>query len=167
MALSPPGAKGARGSVGSLARVAIRGMGGLLRWDAGWVLSNSPETLLDVRLGPSGVDVARSWPIKGTRARGGDPERDEALRRALSRSAKDRAEHVMIVDLVRNDLGRLAVPGTVAAAAEPTVVSLPTVHHLVSEVVWPGCIGVHTGSSPHRLQPTKDFDVRSVVAFSH
>ncbi len=116
-------------------------MGALLAGGEGpgpplWVVSNSPETLLSVELGrgADGGDLARSWPIKGTRARGGDPESDAAAAAELLASEKDLAEHVMIVDLVRNDLGRLAVAGTVEAPRRPTLVSLPTVHHLVSEV---------------------------------
>jgi len=101
-----------------------------------WVVSNSPETLVSVELGrgAGGLDLARSWPIKGTRPRGGDPGSDARAAAELLASEKDLAEHVMIVDLVRNDLGRLAVPGTVEAPRRPTLVSLPTVHHLVSEV---------------------------------
>jgi para-aminobenzoate synthetase component 1 len=103
------------------------------------IVSNSPETLLDVRFaGPSpglgGPALARSWPIKGTRPRSRDREADAAAAAELQASLKDRAEHVMIVDLVRNDLGRLAQPGSVRAPVEPSLVSLPTVHHLVSEV---------------------------------
>ncbi len=98
-----------------------------------WVLSNSPETLLAVEFAEGG-DLARSWPIKGTRPRGVGPERDAAAAAELLASEKDLAEHVMIVDLVRNDLGRLAIPGTVEAPRRPALVSLPTVHHLVSEV---------------------------------
>jgi len=111
-------------------------MGALVRGATGWVLSNSPETLLDVRrgAGPDGSDLARSWPIKGTRPRARDDADDQAARAELRASAKDRAEHVMIVDLVRNDLGRLALPGSVEAPAEPSELVLPTVHHLVSEV---------------------------------
>lgn len=108
-------------------------MGALLRTPAGWVLSNSPETLVDVHLDADGAS-ARSWPIKGTRARGSTPEEDARLARELQASPKDAAEHVMIVDLVRNDLGRIAVPGSVRAPDRPELVSLPTVHHLVSEV---------------------------------
>ncbi len=102
------------------------------------IVSNSPETLLDVRFGEGlgGLDFARSWPIKGTRARGRTPQADAAAAAELQASSKDRAEHVMIVDLVRNDLGQLALAGSVRAPVVPTLVSLPTVHHLVSEV---GC----------------------------
>lgn len=83
--------------------------------------SASPELFLSVR-GRGSDRLARSGPIKGT------------ARIAEELSDKDAAENVMIVDLVRNDLGRLAVPGTVAAPRRPTLVSLPTVHHLISEV---------------------------------
>ncbi len=108
-------------------------MGALVRAATGWVISNSPESLLDVRRGADG-DVATSSPIKGTRPRGATPTADEALRAELRASAKDRAEHVMIVDLVRNDLGRLAVAGSVESHAEPRDLTLPTVHHLVTDV---------------------------------
>jgi para-aminobenzoate synthetase component 1 len=97
------------------------------------IVSNSPETLLDVRFSSAG-ELARSWPIKGTRPRSRDRQADAAAAAELQASRKDRAEHVMIVDLVRNDLGRLALPGSVRAPIEPSLVSLPTVHHLVSEV---------------------------------
>lgn len=91
------------------------------------VLSNSPELLL-------AVDGARvvSVPIKGTRPRGAEPAADRALAEALLASDKDRAELTMIVDLVRNDLGRVARIGSVRAG-ERSLASLPTVHH----TVWP------------------------------
>ncbi len=108
--------------------------GALVQLQDLWVVSNSPETLLDVDEDDAGLRHAVSRPIKGTRPREADAAADTAQRDALWRSEKDRAEHVMIVDLVRNDLGRLAQPGTVRAPASPTPLSLPTVHHLVSEV---------------------------------
>jgi para-aminobenzoate synthetase component 1 len=112
-------------------------MGALIRvGPERWIVSNSPETLIDVRLGAGedGGDVARSWPIKGTRPRHADSDQDAAAGAELLASEKDRAEHVMIVDLVRNDLGRLARVGSVRAPDRGELVSLPTVHHLVSEV---------------------------------
>ncbi|MEZ4427059.1 MAG: anthranilate synthase component I family protein [Nannocystaceae bacterium] len=109
-------------------------MGALLDVGGAWIASNSPETLVDVRLGTGIPDRARSWPIKGTRPRGGDAAEDQARRVELMSCPKERAEHVMIVDLVRNDLGRVALAGTVTAPRRPTLVTLPTVHHLVSEV---------------------------------
>ncbi|MBL9099666.1 MAG: anthranilate synthase component I family protein [Myxococcales bacterium] len=110
--------------------------GGEGRGPSGWVVSNSPETLVAVERGRGvgGGDLARAWPIKGTRPRGTDAGRDAAQAAELLASTKDLAEHVMIVDLVRNDLGRLAVPGSVRAPRRPSLMTLPTVHHLVSEV---------------------------------
>ncbi|MEM6996689.1 MAG: anthranilate synthase component I family protein [Myxococcota bacterium] len=111
-------------------------MGGLVATPLGTIVSNSPETLLHTTVGAGrdGGVLAQSWPIKGTRPRGEDPAHDAALGAELLRSDKDAAEHVMIVDLVRNDLGQLARPGSVQAPRRPSLLSLPTVHHLVSEV---------------------------------
>ncbi|MGH1347514.1 MAG: chorismate-binding protein [Nannocystales bacterium] len=104
-------------------------LGGLLFDGAGALVSNAPETLVHWKDG-----VVTSSPIKGTRPRGATPHEDQANIDALLASAKDAAEHVMIVDLVRNDLGRIAAPGTVRASARPALVTLPTVHHLVTDV---------------------------------
>lgn len=94
------------------------------------VMSASPEQFL--RVSPDGQIVTR--PIKGTRPRGISSEQDAALVQDLVSSPKDRAENVMIVDLLRNDLGKVAEYGTVTV---PRVCELEThsyVHHLVSEV---------------------------------
>jgi anthranilate/para-aminobenzoate synthase component I len=111
-------------------------MGALLHASPSWILSNSPETLLEVRLSAAAgePDVACSWPLKGTRPRGATHDDDQRARDELRTSAKDAAEHVMIVDLVRNDLGRVAKPGSVRAPAQPDLLTLPTVHHLVSRI---------------------------------
>ncbi|MHC4860193.1 MAG: aminodeoxychorismate synthase component I [Planctomycetota bacterium] len=89
------------------------------------ILSASPERFL--RVSGTGVE---SCPIKGTRPRGADPEADRALASELLTSEKDRAELTMIVDLVRNDLGRVARFGTVEVKEFPALTSHPTVHHL-------------------------------------
>ena len=93
------------------------------------VMSASPERFL--RLDGDRVETR---PIKGTRPRDPDPECDAALARELAGSAKDQAENVMIVDLLRNDLSRVCRPGTVSVPALLALESLPTVHHLVSTV---------------------------------
>lgn len=95
------------------------------------VVSNSPELFLDVDLG---ARVARSGPIKGTAPRGETPARDAALARGLLASRKDAAEHVMIVDLMRHDLGRVAVPGGVSVSELKALRTFSHLHHLVSVV---------------------------------
>ena len=96
------------------------------------VMSASPERFL--RLDENGRHV-ETRPIKGTRPRGLGPMHDAALGRALSESDKDRAENVMIVDLLRNDLSRVCRPGTVRVPELFALEQHPTVHHLVSTVV--------------------------------
>jgi para-aminobenzoate synthetase component I len=95
------------------------------------VLSASPERFL--RLDEKRLIETR--PIKGTRPRGLGPMHDAALGRALAESAKDRAENVMIVDLLRNDLSRVCRPGTVRVPELFALEHHPTVHHLVSTVL--------------------------------
>ncbi len=96
------------------------------------VLSASPERFL--RLDEDGHHI-ETRPIKGTRPRGLGPMHDAALGRALAESRKDRAENVMIVDLLRNDLSRVCRPGTVRVPELFALEHHPTVHHLVSTVV--------------------------------
>ncbi|MHB2252700.1 aminodeoxychorismate synthase component I [Corynebacterium aurimucosum] len=93
------------------------------------VASASPERFLRVSGG-----VVSSEPIKGTRPRGHTPAADEQLRADLASNPKDRAENLMIVDLVRNDLTRVGIPGTVRAEELFAVRSFATVHQLVSTI---------------------------------
>lgn len=94
------------------------------------VVSNSPELFLTL----DGTGRVETRPIKGTRPRDPDPDRDARLAADLQSSAKDRAENLMIVDLMRNDLSRACVPGTVRVERLFELEAHPTVHHLVSTV---------------------------------
>ena len=93
------------------------------------VLSNSPERFLRVV-----EDRVETCPIKGTRPRGRSPEEDAWLAKDLVHAEKDRAEHLMIVDLERNDLGRVCHTGSVEVRRMAELQRLPTVFHLVSSV---------------------------------
>ncbi|GAA4992038.1 aminodeoxychorismate synthase component I [Actinopolymorpha pittospori] len=101
-----------------------------LRLDGVHVLSASPERFLTV----DREGYAESRPIKGTVPRSGDPGLDELARKELLTSTKTRAENLMIVDLVRNDLGRVCEPGSITVPAFLALESYATVHHLVSTV---------------------------------
>lgn len=96
---------------------------------AGTLVSASPETFLTVD-----HRRVRSGPIKGTRPRGQDPADDRRQREALRDSDKDAAELAMIVDLMRNDLARRCVPGTVSRTVEPRIEAHPTVWHRVADI---------------------------------
>lgn len=104
--------------------------GAYLNLPFGQVLSSSPEQFLALQ----GRRVT-TRPIKGTRPRQPDAAADARVRAALAVSAKDRAENLMIVDLLRNDLGRVCRPGSIRVPQLFNVESFATVHHLVSTVV--------------------------------
>ncbi len=104
-------------------------MGAYLEYPFGAVLSSSPERLLEV----NGRE-ALTRPIKGTRRRRADPVQDAAAAAELLASPKDRAENVMIVDLLRNDLGRVCETGSVRVRGLCELESFATVHHLVSTI---------------------------------
>ena len=102
---------------------------GYLAWEDKAILSLSPERFLLCREGR-----VETRPIKGTRPRGATTEEDRRLARTLTASLKDRAENVMIVDLLRNDLGRVCRPGSVKVPQLCGLESYANVHHLVSVI---------------------------------
>ncbi|MCJ1961134.1 aminodeoxychorismate synthase component I [Novosphingobium mangrovi (ex Hu et al. 2023)] len=105
------------------------GYGGVIYDGRDWHLSLSPELFFQIADG-----TVHARPMKGTRPRGRDLTEDAALRAELSASVKDRAENLMILDLMRNDLSRVAEPGSVRVPAPFAIESYPTVHQMVSSV---------------------------------
>ncbi len=100
-----------------------------LRFGDMWVIGSSPEALVRVEDG-----IATSHPIAGTRWRGLTPEKDKELAEELAANPKERAEHIMLVDLARNDLGRVCDYGTVRPTRLLEVDKYSHLMHLVSEV---------------------------------
>ena len=105
------------------------GYGGLIFDGSDWLLSFSPELFFSLK-GRS----ARCKPMKGTRPRGRDAAEDRALAEELAASVKDKAENLMIVDLMRNDLSRVAEAGSVRVEQPFAIESYPTVHQMVSTI---------------------------------
>ena len=100
-----------------------------LRFDDSAIMSLSPERFIQLEQGH-----IQTRPIKGTLPRLEDPIADAEQARRLAHSPKDRAENLMIVDLMRNDIGRVAVPGSVRVPELFVVEPFPAVHHLVSTI---------------------------------
>jgi anthranilate synthase component I len=121
---------------------------GLARWGRHAVLSSSPERLLSVRDG-----VVETRPIAGTRPRGASAADDAALERELIAHPKERAEHVMLIDLERNDLGRICRPGTVEVNEMMVLESYAHVHHIVSNVRGQLADGVGPGAAIRAVFP--------------
>jgi para-aminobenzoate synthetase/4-amino-4-deoxychorismate lyase len=117
------------GLYAALRTAASAGYGGLIFDGAHWLLSFSPELFVAL----NGKE-AKVKPMKGTRPRMAEPAADAAMAEELASSVKDRAENLMIVDLMRNDLSRVAEPGSVHVEAPFAVESYPTVHQMVSTV---------------------------------
>ena len=107
----------------------------LLRFDGFDIVGSSPEAHLKVSAGDGGPRRALLHPIAGTRWRGATPEQDNALAAELLADPKERAEHVMLVDLGRNDLGRVCRAGTVEVPDFARIERYSHVMHIVSTVV--------------------------------
>jgi para-aminobenzoate synthetase component 1 len=105
-----------------------------LRYPNQTILSLSPERFLKLEFNLN-VRIVESKPIKGTRPRFENADKDDASKQALINSPKDRAENLMIVDLLRNDIGRVCEAGSVKVPLLFEVESFPAVHHLVSTVL--------------------------------
>ncbi len=108
--------------------------------DGTFILSSSPERLVEARAGR-----VSTRPIAGTYPRGGDHDEDRRLSSELLMHPKERAEHIMLVDLERNDLGRICRPGSVKVPELMVVESYEHVHHIVSEVTGELCTDVLPG----------------------
>ncbi|MBI5016480.1 MAG: aminodeoxychorismate synthase component I [Deltaproteobacteria bacterium] len=126
---SVPCAEAPEAFYGRLRAASPAPFGACLLPDGFAVLSNSPERYLSIE-----GDRIETRPIKGTRPRGRTAEEDRRLAEELRRSEKDRAEHVMIVDLERNDLGRVCAYRSVHVPEFEVIESYANVHHLVSTV---------------------------------
>ncbi len=100
-----------------------------IRMPKSTLLSISPERFLELK-----DNVIETKPIKGTRPRGADTLQDQANAHDLQTAEKDQAENLMIVDLLRNDIGRVASPGSVHVPKLFDIESFPAVHHLVSTI---------------------------------
>jgi anthranilate synthase component 1 len=102
---------------------------GLMNWAGQTLLSSSPERLVQLR-----GRRLQTRPIAGTRPRGRDARQDQALSSELINNLKERAEHVMLIDLERNDLGRVCRPGSIEVNELMVVETYAHVHHIVSNV---------------------------------
>jgi anthranilate synthase component 1 len=102
---------------------------GLATWGAQAIISSSPERLVEVQ-----GRVVQTRPIAGTRPRGTSGLTDVVLSEELIAHPKERAEHIMLVDLERNDLSRVCVPGSVKVNENMVIESYAQVHHIVSNI---------------------------------
>jgi para-aminobenzoate synthetase/4-amino-4-deoxychorismate lyase len=129
MALAGPAQGDPLALYAAIRPAAAAGYGGVIFDGSHWLLSFSPELFFSLK-----GRAARVKPMKGTRPRAADAGADRAMQDELSRSVKDKAENLMIVDLMRNDLSRVAEPGSVRVDNLFHVETYPTLHTMVSTV---------------------------------
>ena len=101
----------------------------LIKFQDQYIISSSPERLISIKDG-----IAQSRPIAGTHPRGRTAKEDIELSKHLLAHPKEKAEHVMLIDLVRNDLGRFCVPGSIHLTEKMVLESYEHVHHIVSNI---------------------------------
>ncbi|SEQ65541.1 anthranilate synthase component 1 [Solimonas aquatica] len=121
---------------------------GLMLWEDAAVISSSPERLLQL----DGA-LIQTRPIAGTRRRGDSEEEDARLRAVLRDNLKERAEHIMLLDLQRNDLGRVCVPGSIEVSELMNLESYAHVHHIVSNVRGRLRAGIGAGEALRAVFP--------------
>jgi len=121
---------------------------GILQWQGSALISSSPERLLAIRDG-----IAETRPIAGTHARLADTVIDAQQRLRLINDLKERAEHLMLIDLERNDLGRVCLPGSVEVDELMVLESYRHVHHIVSNVRGRLRPGVGAGAALRAVFP--------------
>lgn len=124
-------------------------LGAYIGFPFGSIWSCSPELLLET----DREGRLESRPIKGTRRRDDDPDRDAALKHELEQSTKDRAELLMIVDLIRNDLGRVANYGSVTVETLYGIRSFANVHHLEATILAQQREEINPGEALRMLLP--------------
>jgi para-aminobenzoate synthetase component 1 len=106
----------------------------LLQYENGAIVSNSPERFFRIENRADGARNIIAEPIKGTRPRGASAQEDDALARALMVDPKERAENMMIADLVRHDLSQICEDGTIREQSLCALMRLTNVQHLVSTI---------------------------------
>lgn len=120
----------------------------LVKYGECYVISSSPERLISVRNG-----CAQSRPIAGTHPRGETPEQDRELSARLLAHPKEQAEHVMLIDLVRNDLGRFCESGSIRVTEKMVLESYQHVHHIVSNIEGRVAAGRSVADIVHAVFP--------------
>ena len=121
---------------------------GIMQFPFGSIISSSPERLLSIRNG-----IASTRPIAGTRPRSKDIVDDKAFKDELIAHPKERAEHIMLIDLERNDLGRVCKPGSIEVDELMVLESYAHVHHIVSNVKGMLRTGVKPGEAIRAVFP--------------
>ena len=106
----------------------------MVKLNDAFIISSSPERLVQTKSDDSGRMIVQTRPIAGTRPRSSEANKDQTFSKELLSHPKEQAEHIMLIDLERNDLGRVCVPGSIEVNELMTLESFAHVHHIVSNV---------------------------------